>query len=122
MRQIPVMLVIAACSRAALAQAPVPAVSARARPPVELALSPSRQEPACRTITPESWRDPSNARFFATGPTARLDAQELATGTLAPLVNLRFVAGALHLFLLGSPIRPGLQFTTSGWRPRWPFC
>ena len=116
------MLAIVACSLAALAQAPVPTVSARARPPVELAFWPSSQAPACRTVAPDSWRDSSNARFFATGPTARLDDHELAAGTLAPLIDLRLVAGGLHFFLLGSPIHPGLQFTTSSWRPRWPFC
>jgi hypothetical protein len=73
-------------------------------------------------VAPAAWPDASSGWFFATGPTARHDEQELAAGVLAPLIDLRFVGGALRLFLLGSPVRTGLRFTTAGWRPRWPFC
>ena len=116
------MLVIAVCSSAALAEITVPHVSARARSAIDLALAPAPEGPVCRTIEPGRWRDASDARFFATGATARLDDQELAAGTLAPLVSLQLVRGTLRLFLLGSPMRPVLHFTTAGWQPRWPFC
>lgn len=112
--------VIAFCSSATLAHSTVPTVSARAQQ-LNLALAAQSEEPACAALV-EPWRDSSSFRFFATGATARLDAQELAAGQLAQLISLRFADGALRLVALGSPIRSGLQFTTTGWRARWPFC
>jgi hypothetical protein len=109
---------------ALLLAANLPGVSARAptrAPQILLTVTP--EEHVCPgALGAETWRDPSSARFFATGPTARLDEQELAAGVLAALIDLRLVRGALRLFVVGSPIRTGLQFTTAGWRPRWPFC
>ena len=106
-----------------LAAAPVPAVSTPAPARLEISLAATPDMETCPgALSPEPWADPSNPWFFATGPTARLDQYELSAGVLASLVDLRFVSGALRLFVLGSPIRPGLQFTTAGWRPRWPFC
>ena len=101
----------------------LPGVTTRAPSALQISLVESVEEPACPgTLQPAAWADPSSGWFFATGPTARLDAQELHAGTIASLVDLRFVQGALRLFVLGSPMRSGLQFTTAGWRPRWPFC
>ena len=106
-----------------LIAAGLPGVSARS-PAKTLTISlETVEEPACPgAIAPADWRDPSSARFFATGPTARLDEQELAAGVLASLIDLRFVSGALRLFVVGSPLRSGLHFTNAGWRARWPFC
>src|SRR5947209_4480389 len=104
-----------------LIAAGLPGVSARA-PTKALTISlETFEEPACPGALAD-WRDPSNARFFATGPTARLDEQELAAGVLASLIDLRFVSGALRLFVVGSPLRTGLHFTSAGWKARWPFC
>ena len=111
-------------SFAAAAQRPLPGVSARVHQRVsEAALSALPDEHTClAALAPEAWRDASDARFFATGPTARLDAQELWAGGLVGLIDLRFAHSALRLFVLGSPVRAGLQFSQAGWRPRWPFC
>jgi hypothetical protein len=71
------------------------------------------------------WQDASDAFLFVTGPTARHDEQELWATTLTPIVTLRFGDGLLHLVVLGVPVlipEPGLQFTSRGWRPRWPLC
>ena len=107
-----------------LLAANLPGISARAPArAVQFALTAMPEERLCPgSLAPEAWRDSSSAFFFATGPTARLDEQELAAGVLAALVDLRFVRGALRLFVLGSPLRAGLQFSTAGWRPRWPYC
>lgn len=101
-----------------------PGISARAPAPVlELSLSEVSEEHLCTgALAPDAWPDPSSAWFFVTGPTARLDEQELAAGVLAALIDLRFARGTLRLFVLGSPLRAGLRFTNAGWRPRWPFC
>ncbi len=104
-----------------LAAAPVPVVTAPAPARVEITLLPET-ELCTGVLEPDPWRDPSSAWFFVTGPTARLDQYELSAGTIAALIDVRFARGAVHLFVLGSPIRSGLQFTNAGWRPRWPFC
>ena len=111
-------------SLAAAAERPLPGVSARLHQRVsEAALTTTPEEHTClAALAPGAWRDPSDARFFATGPTARLDAQELWAGGMVGLIDLRFARNALRLFVLGSPVRAGLQFTQAGWRPRWPFC
>jgi hypothetical protein len=107
-----------------LAASGLSSVSARAPArAVQITLMSVSEERVCPGgLEPSGWRDPSNAWFFATGPTARLDDQELAAGVLAALIDLRFVRGALQLFVLGSPLRSGLQFTSAGWHARWPFC
>ena len=107
-----------------LAAADLSSVSARAPArAIQITLTSVSEERVCPgALEPSGWRDPSNAWFFATGPTARLDDQELAAGVLAALVDLRFVRGALRLFVLGSPLRSGLQLTSAGWHARWPFC
>ncbi len=106
-----------------LIAAGVPGVAAHApAPALELSLEEVEEHACPGALAPEAWPDASDAYFFATGATARLDAQELHAGVIEPLLNLRWVAGALRLFVLGSPLRGGLQFTSAGWRPRWPFC
>ena len=67
--------------------------------------------------------DASDPVFFATGPTARLDSQELAAGKLAPLMAIRFDDGILHLLVLGMPTKAtSIGFSFAGWRARWPLC
>ena len=107
---------------ALLIAANLPGVSARSpvrAPPMSLSVAP--EERVC-PVEVAPWKDASNAWFFATGPTARLDDQELAAGTLASLIDLRMVRGVLQLFVVGSPMHTGLQFSTAGWKQRWPFC
>ena len=104
---------------APLAAADVPGVSIR--PQLSLAIVPEEQ--ACAGITaPQPWHDASDPLFFATGPTARLDAHELWAGSLAPLVAIRQVGLGLHLVVLGDPVDTRIRFNGVGWRPRWPFC
>ena len=89
----------------------------------QLALAVTAEEQVCAgVVAPQPWRDASDAVFFATGPTARLDEHELWAGTLAPLAALRYVGGGLHLIALGAPVQTQIRFTRVGWRPRWPFC
>jgi hypothetical protein len=96
-------------------------VNAPAR--LEMSLLPTESQSCSGVIEPTGWRDPSSAWFFATGPTARLDEQELAAGVISSLLDLRMVSGALHLFVFGSPLGTGVRLTRSGWRAaRWPFC
>jgi len=73
-------------------------------------------------FAPVAWRDASDALFFATGPTSRLDQHELWAGALAPLLAARYLAGTLRLLGLGVPTQTQLRFTDVGWLPRWPFC
>ena len=115
-------LSVAICASAAVSKPSIPGVSARPRSALDLVLGAVPEQRACPTSEPSLWRDASDARFFATGATARFDEQELAANTLAPLISLRLAGGVPRLLLLGSPIRFGLRFTTTGWRPRWPFC
>ncbi|HTO98555.1 MAG TPA: hypothetical protein VMK66_16010 [Myxococcales bacterium] len=89
--------------------------------PLSLTIKPDEQVCA-GTLAPPPWRDASDARFFATGPTARLDMHELWAGSLEPLAALRYAAGVLHLMVLGMPTQTQIRFTSAGWRPRWPFC
>jgi hypothetical protein len=98
-------------------------VTSRAPARLDISLSQPGEARACSgAIEPAAWPDPSNARFFATGPTARLDEHELAAGVLAALIDLRLVSGALRLFVVGGPVGAGLRLTRSGWHARWPFC
>lgn len=98
------------------------AAAASAAPPLDLSLASAEQQLCTAVVAPEPWRDASDAFWFATGPTARLDQHELWAGVLVPLVSVRVSAGEPHLFLLGNPARTALRFTPSGWRPRWPAC
>jgi hypothetical protein len=100
-------------------RADVPGVSAR--PQLSLAIG-AKEQVCAGVVAPQPWRDASDALFFATGPTARLDAHELWAGSLVPLAALRYAAGGLHLVVLGAPAQTQLRFTRLGWRPRWPFC
>jgi len=73
-------------------------------------------------LAPQPWRDASDALFFASGPTARHDSQELWASQMQPLAAIRYVTGTLRLVLLGTPTSTQVRFTALGWRPRWPFC
>ena len=89
----------------------------------QLSLTIKPDEQVCAgALVPVPLHDASDARFFATGPTARLDMHELWAGSLEPLVALRYAAGILHLVALGTPTQTQIRFTSAGWRPRWPLC
>jgi hypothetical protein len=90
----------------------------------QMSLAVAPEEQVCAGgLAPLPWRDPSDARSFATGPTARLDEHELwAANSLAPLLAIRYAAGGLHLVVVGYPAQTQIRFTGAGWRPRWPFC
>jgi len=90
--------------------------------PLDLSLASAEQRVCAAVVSPEPWRDASDAIWFATGPTARLDQHELWSGVLAPLLSMRVAAGVPHFFVLGTPLQTALRFTPSGWRPRWPGC
>lgn len=122
MRAIFASVIAALLSTAALAGTSIPFVSAAAAPRLRVEIAEPLAERACAATVTLPWRDASDARFFATGPTARLDSQEKAVFTLAPLIGLRIVGGEAQLLVLGVPPRGGLHFTTSGWRPQWPLC
>ncbi len=109
------------------AQADPPGVSTRLRGAPIRALEAAPEQQTCTTpsLAPVGWVDPSDALAIATHPTARLDAEELHSITLASLVQLRFGFGGVTLFVIGAPARAGQQLTLgpqAGWRPRWPFC
>ena len=111
-------------SAAAGAAPQLPEVTAAARPTraLDMNLNVPLEEHVCPSASePDPWRDPSNPEFFATGPTARLDEQEMAAGSLVSLVSLRWV-GPLRLNFLGVPLGSGLHFANAGWHVRWPFC
>ena len=91
---------------------------------LQLALPLNTQEMACAVPAGmQPIADASDPVFFATGPTSRLDQEELSAVTLAPLVALRFDDGMLHLLVVGMPTRAtSFGFRFAGWRPRWPLC
>jgi hypothetical protein len=80
------------------------------------------EEHVCAAPT-STWHDPSDPLFFATGPTARLDAHELWAGGLASasLVSARYEEGALRLLVLGTT-KTRIEINRPGPRSRWPFC
>lgn len=110
------------------AQAAPPGVSVRLRGAPRRALQAAPAAPTCAApaLAPVGWIDPADGLAVATHPTARLDAQELHSLTLASLLQLRLGPGGATLFVLGAPARPGERLArpdpTAGWRPRWPFC
>jgi len=97
---------------------------ARAAPVgAQLSFALAPEEHVCgAAFIPQGWRDASDAVFFATGPTARLDQHEMWAGALAPLIAARYLTGTLRLLGLGVPTQTQLRFTGLAWRPRWPFC
>lgn len=114
------VLLVSLSARAGL---PEVKASAAQRKSLDLTLVETPLRDTCvAAVEPSQWRDPSDARFMVTSPTALHDDQELASGVITALADLRFVRGALHLFVLGSPLRSGLTFSTAGWHARWPFC
>jgi hypothetical protein len=91
--------------------------------PLSLALAAATEREVCTVgVAPEPWRDASDARWFATGPTSRLDMHGLWVGVLVPLVNLRIIQGTAHTLVLGVPLQAGVRLTSAGWRLRWPGC
>jgi len=71
-----------------------------------------------------TWRDASDPVFFAKGPTARLDSQELWAGGLPfySLLGGRYDAGVLRLVIIGVATQTKIEVNRSGIRSRWPFC
>jgi hypothetical protein len=66
------------------------------------------------------WHDASDPLFFATGPTARLDDQELWAGSMRPLLAARYDNGLPHFVVLGVPVMlplPRIAFSVTGWHP-----
>src|SRR5881392_3720124 len=74
-----VPLMVLASTLAAQAARAAPSVS---RAPAQMWLFLAPEEHVCAAPT-STWHDPSDALFFATGPTARHDAHELWAGGLA---------------------------------------
>jgi len=74
----------------------------------------------------QPWHDASDPVPFATGPTARLDAQELwAATSMAPLMGARYADGLPGLVVLGIPVvlpESRIVFSAAGWRLKWPLC
>ena len=98
-------------------------VVAEGAPIAAMSLSLAPEEHVCSvTFALPAWRDASDALFFASGPTARLDQHEMWAGALAPLLAARYLAGTLRLLGLGVATQTQVRFTRLGWQPRWPFC
>jgi hypothetical protein len=110
-------------STAALAQRQLPEVETQARP-VQVALSPIPETEACVwTVQPLPIRDAADALWFASGPTASLNQEELHAYSLAPLVNIAILGNQGRLFIVGAPVGTQLRFNpATGWAPVWPFC
>jgi hypothetical protein len=99
-----------------------PEISARApQRSLDLNLNAPAEHVCTDALEPEPWRDASDPVWFATGPTARLDGQELAAGTIVSLIAVRLFY-LPRLLVLGVPLRTGLHFSNAGWHARWPFC
>jgi hypothetical protein len=112
-------------SLAVSAAQPLPELAIHVRSSLQLALTTVPEEAVCAvgTAAPLPVRDASDPVWFASGPTAQLDQEELHAGMLAPLVNLAGAFdGTLRLFVVGAPAGTQLRFTQAGWQPRWPFC
>jgi hypothetical protein len=94
--------------------------------PLQLELTRAPEEHVCEFPAGiQQWQDASDPSLFATGPTARLDEQELWATSLAPLVMVRYADGLIHVMTLGVPLMippPVIEFTFRGWRPKWPLC
>ena len=110
------MLVLAAAAPGARAQQTAAVV------PGQMWLFLAPEEHTCAGPV-SSWRDASDPVAFATGPTARLDAQELwaATG-LPPMVAARYGSGVLRMVILGVASQTRIELNRSTVRSRWPFC
>jgi hypothetical protein len=93
---------------------------------VQLVLTVVPDEHVCSfAVGMYQWRDASDPFLFATRPTARLDEQELWATSLAPLGAVRYGDGLLHVLVLGMPVvipPTVVEFTSRGWRPKWPLC
>jgi hypothetical protein len=118
-------LVWLASLNVAAATLPLPETALHNVSPLQVALNVVPETNSCSvgTAAPLPVRDASDALWFASGPTAQLDTDEMHLGTLAPLVN--FVAaydGTMKLYAVGAPVGTALHFTQAGWQPHWPFC
>jgi hypothetical protein len=104
---------------------PLPETALRSVSPLQVALNAVPEANSCSvgTAAPLPIRDASDALWFASGPTAQLDTEEMHLGTLAPLLNLvAAYDGTLKLYAVGAPVGTALHFTQAGWQPHWPFC
>ena len=110
-------LMVLASTLAAQAARAEPSVS---RAPAQMWLFLAPEEHVCAAPT-STWHDPSDALFFATGPTARHDAHELWAGGLAPLVSARYEEGVLRLLVLGTA-KTRIELNRPRVPSRWPFC
>jgi hypothetical protein len=77
-------------SLAVSAARPLPEIAVHAGVPLEVALTTVTDTAVCAAGTPAPLpiRDASDPVWFASGPTAQLDMEELHAVSLAPLVNL----------------------------------
>ena len=124
MRRIPMVLaaLVWLGSAAALAQRPLE-VTVEARPSLQLILTSTVEVSTCSAaIAPLSVRDASDALWFAGGPNAQHDLEELHADQLAPLLSLADVGGRFRLFVVGAPAGTALRYAATGWQPVWPFC
>jgi hypothetical protein len=116
---------LAAAAAPVLAQISDPSPPPTASPPLRTTLSVTPEIETCAPTTalPFELKDASDPLWFASGPTAQLNAEELHANMLRPLVSVGVVHGAPHLYIIGAPAGTSLGYTLSGgWRPRWPFC
>jgi hypothetical protein len=104
---------------------PLPETALRSVSPLQVALNvvPESNSCAVGTAAPLPVRDASDALWFASGPTAQLDTEEMHLVNLAPLLSLvAAVDGTMKLYAVGAPVGTSLHFTQAGWAPHWPFC
>jgi hypothetical protein len=115
---------LGATAAPALAQISDPSPAPSASPPLRTTLSATPEVETCAPTTalPFAVKDASDPLWFASGPTAQLNMEELHANMLAPLVSVGVVQGVPHLYVVGAPAGTSLRFTLAGWRPRWPFC
>jgi hypothetical protein len=117
-------LVWLASLKATAANLPLPETALHVSPlQVALNVVPETNSCAVGTAAPLPLRDSSDALWFASGPTAQLDTEEMHLITLAPLASLVATHdGTMRLYALGAPVGTALHYTQAGWQPHWPFC
>jgi len=112
-----VMLALTVAVPAARAEKPVTA-------PAQMWLFLAPEEHSCAGPV-STWHDASDPVFFARGPTARLDSQELWAGGLPfySLIGVSYENGVLRLVVIGVATETKIDVNRpSGIRSRWPFC
>jgi hypothetical protein len=127
MRRLPSFLAaLVSLGSLAATAAPILAQLRDPTPPLQQTLTATPEVETCTptTATPFALKDASDPLWFASGPTAQLNAEELHANMLAPLISVGVVAGSPRLFVVGAPAGTSLRFTNHlyGWTPRWPFC